>query len=452
MIEGSGHFLRREARCFLNPKKALIHLGRLISFLLATFVVLTACGVQTVPVPTPTPTSTPTPVPTEVETPTPRQISPTATQKPSLESAVSLWHSWNEAESQALMEVITMFRETHPEVQFDVLYVPFDELKTKYESAAGLGRGPSLLIGPSQWGPSLFDANLIQDISGRFDPGLFSSLNSAAENEVRYQGARMGLPLALNGVLLFRNKSLIPEAQPTFADLVTTAQSVTRGGYVGAYLDRGIFFSGGHLNGIGGQLMDGNGNPAFNNEKGIEWLDLLKAFENAGPVEFNGEQDVEFFQAGKVGIIIDGSWNTRVFSNAIGPENLAIDPWPAYKKRHLSGYIQTENVYLNANISLSDVIPVVTFMEYFLGAEAQSALADAGFIPSVPGTQVGNPLIQQEMDAFGSGTAYPVSREAALYWDPLEAAMISVLEEGADPATSLEQASDSIRARLEEIH
>lgn len=422
-----------------------------MSFLLVFLVLLTACGVQTVPVSTPTLTSPPTPLPTEVETPTPKQILPTATQEPQLEGEVSLWYSWNDAEGQALMEVISMFRERHPQVLFDVLYIPFDELKTRYESGMGMGRGPNLLIGPSQWGPTLFDAKMIQDISGLFDLGLFRSLNSAAEDGARYQGARIGLPFALSGVLLFRNKSIVAEAQPTFGDLVTTAQSVTQGGYVGAYLDRGIFFSGGHLEGIGGQLMDEDGNPAFNNEKGLQWLHLLKSFENAGPVEFNGDQDAEFFQAGKVGVIIDGSWNTTVFSNAIGPENLAVDPWPAYQQGHLSGYVQTQNLYLNANISQSDVIPVVTFMEYLLGAEAQTILAEAGFIPSVPSTQVPDVLIQQEMDAFGRGTAYPVSPQADLYWDPLEQAMISVLEKGGDPTISLQQASDTINAQLEGI-
>jgi maltose-binding protein MalE len=442
---------RAKSHMFFNLRKAQICIRRLISLHLVFWMTLTACGVQTPPVSTPTQTATATHVPTEVETPTAKEVTPTATEKPGLKGAVSLWHSWDDTEIQALMEVIKMFREIHPEVQFDVLYVPFDELKTKYESAVALGRGPSLLIGPSEWGSSLFDLRLIQDVSGLLHPGLLDSLNSAADDEVRYQDATIGLPFALNGVLLFRNKSIIGEAQSTFHDLVAASQVVTQGGYVGAYLDRGIFFSGAHLNGIGGHLMDENGNPAFDNEKGIEWLDLLKSFENAGPVEFNGNQDVEFFQEGKVGFVIDGSWNTTAFSNSIGSENLAIDPWPAYEQGHLSGYVQTENVYLNANIPESDVIPILTFMMYFLRIETQSILAEAGFIPSVSDTRVSNPLIQQEMDAFNRGTAYPVSPEAQVYWDPIEAAMISVFENEADPAEALQRASEIITSRLEEI-
>jgi maltose-binding protein MalE len=437
---------------FFNLKRAHICIRRLVSFHLVIWMALTACGVQTRPASIPTQTATGTQAPTEVETPAREEPTPTPTEKPSMKGAVTLWHSWNDAEIQALLEVIGAFRKIHPGVQFDVLYVPFEELKAKYESAVGLGQGPSLLIGPGEWGPSLFESSSIQDVSGFVKPGLLSSLNSAAEQEVRYHGATIGLPFALHGVLLFRNKLLIGEAQTTFHDLVTASQSVTRGGYVGAYLDRGIFFSGAHLNGIGGHLMDENGNPTINNQAGIEWLDLLNSFENAGPVEFNGDQDIEYFQEGKVGYIIDGSWNTTAFSNAIGSENLAIDSWPAYRQGHLSGYIQTDNLYLNANIPESDVIPTVSFMEYILNNETQSILAEAGLIPAVPDTQVSNPLIQQQMDAFSKGTAYPVSPEAEVYWDPIEAAMISVFEKKADPAAALQGASEAITARLAEIH
>jgi maltose-binding protein MalE len=447
------HIYLAKPHMFFNLKKAQICIRRLILFHLVVWTVLTACGVQTPPASTPTPTRTATVTeePTDVETPTRKAATPTATEKPPMKGVVSLWHSWSDAEIRAFLDVIKGFRETHPDVQFDVLYVPFDELKTKYESAVGLGQGPSLLIGPSEWGPSLFDSDLIQDVSGFLKPELLSSLNSAAEEEVRYHGATIGLPFALHGVLLFRNKLLIGEAQTTFHDLVTASQSVTRGGYVGAYLDRGIFFSGAHLNGIGGHLMDENGNPTFNNQAGIEWLDLLNSFENAGPVEFNGDQDIEYFQEGKVGYVVDGSWNTIAFSNSIGFENLAIDPWPTYRQGHLSGYIQTENVYLNANIPESDVTPTVSFMEYILNNEPQSILAEAGFIPAVPDTQVSNPLIQQQMDAFSKGTAYPVSPEAELYWDPIEAAMISVFENKADLVAALQGASEAITARLDEI-
>ena len=58
-------------------------------------------------------------------------------------------------------KVIAAFQGMYPDVQFDVLYVPFDDLRGKFETAAATGGGPSVLIGAADWGPALFDAELV---------------------------------------------------------------------------------------------------------------------------------------------------------------------------------------------------------------------------------------------------------------------------------------------------
>ncbi len=393
------------------------------------------------------------PEPTKVITPTATVVKSIAiaTQEKEMSGVVSLWYSWNESETEALVEVIENFQALHPKVKFDVLYVPFDDLEAKYESAVEEQSGPSILLGPAQWGPSLFDKDNIQDISKFVSNELLLSINPAAIDEVRYRSGLIGLPYAMEGVLLFRNKELISEAPVTYDELVADSLAATQGGEVGAYLDRGVFFSGAHLNGIGGQLADKDGNPSFNNEKGIEWLGLLESFEGAGPTEFNGNQDIELFKEGKVGFIIEGSWNTALFAEAIGSESLSIDPWPEYRTGHLSGYIQTENLYLNANLQEPDHLLAMAFLEFFLKRGTQLTLSKVGFIPAISDTQVIDPFIQQAMQAFDLGTAYPVFPDVGVYWQPIEEAMVSVFDGDVDPGLALQQANDIIMSRLEEM-
>jgi arabinogalactan oligomer/maltooligosaccharide transport system substrate-binding protein len=272
---------------------------------------------------------------------------------------------------------------------------------------------------------------------------------------VKYKGALVGLPETIKGVVMFRNTDIIAEAPATYEDLVAAAQAATQGDVVGANLERGFFFSAAHLDGIGGALMDSNGDPMFNDEMGVEWLNLLNSFTDAGPTEYYTDNDVNLFKAGKAGLIIDGTWNTASLAEAIGADKLAIDPWPAVGETgHLSGYVQTENIYLNANVEGSDQAAAWKFMEFFLSSEAQAILANptkAGHIPAITGVEVSDPLMLQSMEAFSAGAVFPVIPEMGAYWGPMDTALQSVFDEGMDPAEALQTAYDSVVAAIAEI-
>jgi arabinogalactan oligomer/maltooligosaccharide transport system substrate-binding protein len=364
---------------------------------------------------------------------------------------VTLWQSWKEEEIAGLNEVIAAFQERYPDVEFDVLYVPFDDLRGKFETAAATGGGPSVLIGAADWGPALYDAELVADVTPFTTGSFLATINEAAMGAVRYKGALAGLPQTIKGVVMFRNTSLIPEAPASWEDLVAAAQAATEGDIVGADLERGFFFSAAHLNGIGGMLMDRDGNPMFNDDKGVEWLNLLNSFSDAGPAEYYTDNDVNLFKAGNAGIVIDGTWNMAGLAEAIGADNLAIDPWPTYGEGHLSGYVQTENIYLGTNVEGDDQMAAWKFIEFFLSADAQAILAGVGHIPAVAGVEITDPLMQQAVTAFEGGAAFPVIPEMGAYWEPMDNALKMVFDEGTDPAEALQTAYDSIVAKIEEI-
>ena len=383
-------------------------------------------------------------------TPTER---PFHTAEPPPESAtqtITIWHSWDAVDAQTLDYLISAFQDLHPDVFFDVLYVPYDELQAKYEIEAYQGGGPSIVLGPAEWGVSFYDEGLVVDLTDIAGEAFLAEINPAALGEVSYKDALIGLPYAIRvGVLLFRNKLIVPVAPETYDDLVSFAQAATRGGKVGAYLERGFYYSSGHLYGIGGQLMDEDGYPMFNNQKGVEWLNLLDSFEEAGATEFEGDRDLELFKAGKVGMIIDGSWNIPDIQKAIGVDNLAIDPWPVYKDGNLSGFVQTDNLYLNSNLTAEERYPALQFMGFFLARNVQAILAQEGHIPAVLNVEVDDPLIEQAMIAFEKGTSYPLIPVMGIYWGPMQQAMQAVFAGEATPEDALEQADQMITESLD---
>jgi len=426
----------------------------MISVLLVAMFVLAACAPAATQAPaaaTEAPAAA-TDVPMATEAPAAATEAPMATEAPAgLSGTITLWQSWKETEIASLNDVVAAFQAKNPDVTFDILYVPFDDLRGKFETAASTGGGPTVLIGAADWGPALYKAGLIADMTGMVSDEVLSTVSPAALGAVQYDGALIGMPQTLKGVVLFRNTSIIAEPAADFEDFLAKAKEATAGDVVGADFEYGFFFSAAHLDGVGGSLLDEAGDPTFNNEKGLEWVALLQQVKDAGiALENYTDNDVNLFKAGKAGWIIDGSWNTSSLAESIGAENLAVDPWPA----PLSGYTQTENIYLNANATDEDAAAGAAFIEFFMTAEAQKLLADptkAGHIPAVSGVEISDSLLQQQADALLNGAAFPVIPEMNAYWDPMNNALKAILTDGKDAATELQSAFDLVTAKIVEI-
>ena len=399
----------------------------------------------TVQKPTPGATSTVGVIPTE-------SIPGTALPPPSgLSSTISIWHSWSENDIPLLEAIIQAFQKIYPDVSFSLSYIPIDDLLKKYEMEVYNGDGPSLLLGPADWGPLLDDKGLVTDLSTYTSSEFLSLINQAALGSGQYQGKLVSLPYAIQGVVMYRNKLIIPTAPATFDELVSLSKAATKGGVIGADLERGAYYSVAHLEGIGGRLMDDNGNPIFNEDGfryGVEWLDLLKSFTNAGATEFNSDRDVQLFKRGKVGIIFGGTWDRDALAHAIGLDNLAIDPWLKYGEGHLSGYVQSNNLFVKTNITGNDLLAVLKFVGFCLAPEVQTRFAEYGFIPSVKNASARDPFIKQAMVAMGDGVTYPILPANSAYWDALQSAMVDVFDQGLDPKVALQGAYDEIINRL----
>jgi len=397
------------------------------------------------------PTTTPfqgigTPQTTPTEMPPRPPLSP-----PPAGSSVIIWHSWGSAETTALQSIIQSFQRLYPTVTFSLQYIPQDDLYNSYAGAASIGQGPSLLLGPSNWGPDLYNEKLITNLDTYVPSNYLVNINPVALSSGEYKDSLISLPLSQHGLLMFRNISLISTPPTSMDELKALSLEATHGGIVGSYLERGSYFSSPAIIGLGGLLMDENGYPAFNDEYGLEWLDLLGAYDDAGAVTFNTNWDLEKFKQGRVGIIIDGSWNTSVLAQSIGIDNLAIDPWPTYGTGHMSGWVETDSIFLNPNTTSDNRFAALSFMGYLLDPTVQMYLAEVGHIPTVTTTQPRDKFITQAMVAFLNGVPYPITvddKVLSIYRNELDNAIRGVFSHGIDPESALQTAEDNITRAL----
>ena len=375
---------------------------------------------------------------------------PAPTSTPS--GTITLWHSWTDNELVSLKQIINDFQKKNPKVAVELKYIPFDDLPTRFASGVG-GAGPDLLLGSSGWGPELYDAGLVADVSRIAKPKFFEKIGEGALETIRYKNALIGLPISYNrGVLIFRNRSVLSEIPQTLAGYLESAVNVTRGDIIGAVIDLGFFYSGAYLSACGGSLMDARGFPLFENPTGLCWIELLKSIQESGlPVVFNSDLDLERFKTGKTGFIIAGTWDTANLAEAIGEENLAIDPWPTTEKEPLSGFIETDVVYLNTNVTPENLVAARSLVRYFLAARAQKNLSKptaAAKIPVVKGIEISARLMKEAVVALENGTPLPGMPAMDYYWGPLDQAIQSILMRGEDPKQTLEKAARQIDVQV----
>ena len=424
-----------------------IHSLRL-NFLLISILLLTGCS-QFFPEEIPetrvafrNPTST-LETTTPSHTPTPAYLTGT----------ISIWHSWNEQELPILENIIADFSETHPNVFFDVLYIPVENLLAKFEYEVGEGRGPTIILGPADWGPYLYDQGYIRSLSELISQALLTQINQPALEISTYNDELISLPYSLEGIILVRNRNIIPDSAATFEQLIFNAKNATQGEQIGAYLDRSFIYSGGNLEGIGGTLMDDSGSPAFNDQKGIEWLELLLSYQDAGPTDYNSDQDVDLFKAGRVGLIIEGSWRIPELSEAIGIENIVIDNWPEFNEGAMAGYVFPEMVFLTRDTTGDGLNASKAFLEHLISNQTQTRFAEQGKIPSNTSIILTDPitgtLMMKSMNALSKGIGFPVNPEMDAYLTPMDIALRSVFGRTVPPNEALQKASDEITSTLQ---
>ncbi len=384
----------------------------------------------------------------EANLPTAETRFPVFTQNVELQATLSIFHSWAEENRPALNAILREFSKRYPDIYFDVTYIPADELRDLYSDEAAQGRGPAILLGPVEWGPDFMEAGLIRELGELIDPEIIENLNPAAVESSHYAGSLVSLPYAIHGVVLYRNEDIMTIGADNFEELVMLAQAASQGEIAGAFLERSSYFSAGHLYGLGGSLMDENGYPAFATPEGEAWLRLLRAFEFAGKTAFLSDQDLEEFKAGRAGWIIEGSWKMEELAQAIGADRLTVDPWPEVENGRMSGFVHSDNLYLNSNVDQDTQDAAEAFMEFFLSQTAQSHLVEVTLIPALlyldmPPTEM-SPIIAQSMTALADGTAYPVLPVMDSYLQHLDLAIKSYLENGLSASDALNQASAAI--------
>lgn len=408
----------------------------------AMAVVLAACS--TIPgddTPTTAPPSPVLPTP-EVPTATPT-LTPKPPPTPSVKGDVVVWLDWTPEELRGLSRVVDQFLTEYPGIVLHLVYVPTEQFRESLELGVIEGSGPTLAILSPELGRELWDAGLVLDIRDKVSPELFERIQALAWTQVTYDDAIVGIPLEMQGILLYRNTSLAPEQPSTVEELVSTAEGLREAGRgVGAAFDMGFRFSVSHLATCGATIEDEDGGIGFEGEGGICWLELLYQLSLAGPVSFGGPEPVQQFQDGQAAWAMATTEYIRGFARQMGEENLAIDTWPVYSpaQSRMAGYVWAESIHFLTSANPADMEAAEAFVSYLTTPLAQLILADptgAAHLPSVADIEPESPLQRKALEVLGAGIPLPLGTQIDSSKRYLERAVRLVVEQGATPDYAL---------------
>jgi ABC-type glycerol-3-phosphate transport system substrate-binding protein len=199
----------------------------------------------------------------------------------------------------------------------------------------------------------------------------------------------------------------------------------------------------------GQDIFDVHGELLLFERGGGCWLELLAKIGDLGEVIFDTDEDSQLFMNGRAAWVIASTEMRDELIEAIGVTNLKVDPWPLYGTDGfpLRGFTWSENAYLVAGSTESDLESSWNFVQFLFGPDGQEILSDPGGAAHIPTTSALEPpdsLMLEASSMLRAGVPLPLESELELVQEPLLTAIQAVVLQGADPDFALQMAEERL--------
>ena len=165
----------------------------------------------------------------EEPTPSEKNVAPADSKadKPVEPVTVTLWFAYRAEEQKALEATVKAFNSKGGAVQIDAIPVPYDAFVDKLELTIPNGHGPDLFIFAHNMIGHWSKQEMIEPLSGKASGDTLGRFLPETVKALVHNKTLYGLPMAFKNLALYYNKSLVPTAPTTFAE-VRAIQKATR--------------------------------------------------------------------------------------------------------------------------------------------------------------------------------------------------------------------------------
>lgn len=386
---------------------------------------------------------------------------------------ITYWQYEFAAKVEAIDELIGRFEADNPGIKVVQETFPYNAYVEKVASAVPAGQGPDVVNLYYGWLLSFIDAGYLQPLPNE----LISADQIESEFVPLIQAAKVndqywGLPTAVRTLALFYNQDLFEEAgldgpPETWEAFVDDAIALTEGS--GARMTQAGFVPGNqryHLwrdvlvRQFGGEPYTDDGKTvAYDSEAGhaaFKFYTDLVTKHKVGDVDFfpgyGGFRDA--FQAGRVGMIVDGSFAIGALSGDQTVANWAVTELPTREGGEKVNYGSFWMNSIAQGVSGEELEAATKFIEFLASEEVMTYwLEKVGELPARQSLLEDPELLNDPV--YGPFVAAVPYSEATIFIDENEQrqlyydAMNEVVINGADPDEILSQMAKDEQALLD---
>lgn len=297
-----------------------------------------------------------------------------------LHGRILLWHSWPEADTAVLDQLLQQFTAIHPGVTIITAVIPPDELRERYESTVPQGLGPNLIIGRAEWIPDLAKQGLIAD----FGEDIIVSFNflAPALRALRLQNndGLYGLPLSVSTNVLYYNTSQVNRPAPTLDELWTEAAD---GHVVAIPTTFADAYWGIHA--FGEELFDDDGHFTLVESGFLAWLNALKEVQEIPNVVLSRDIAAlqQLFSSERAAYYIGRPEEMPALQEALGEFVVGVAPLPTGPAGSSRSLLSVEALMLNTASSAQQTVVALEIAQFLTNQEQSTQLMrQAGHIPA----------------------------------------------------------------------
>ncbi|MCB0022544.1 MAG: extracellular solute-binding protein, partial [Caldilinea sp.] len=144
-----------------------------------------------------------------------------------IRDGILLWHNLPEMEAAALNNALDRYRRANPGVDV-IVEAQGGNMEAEFERATRSGLGPNLLLTSSTNIPALANAGALLPLTTRVTDEQLQRYLTVALQTMRYTGDIYGLPMELDTLVLYYNRSLVERVPVTVDQLLQEASGGQR--------------------------------------------------------------------------------------------------------------------------------------------------------------------------------------------------------------------------------
>ena len=347
-----------------------------------------------------------------------------ATSANAATTTITIWHNLGDTQNATAVKDLTdAYTVAHPSVAFKLVSQPADNYFALLQAAAVSKKGPDLAL---MW-TGLFALQYKSYLKNL--KGTVSAAALAKEGSLNWSSPGFNLangpyvmPFDRQFYIGFYNKAALKKAgvasvPTTWNELYAACGKLKTAGFTPIVYGNGgqslgalyyPWYDASYIaigqGGVSGLKSLYNGTNQWNSAANIAAYTKYAALKTKGCTNsdiLTKTNNLDDFIGGKAAMIIDGTWDTKKFTDAMGTNVAAFVP--PFSDKPIKGVVEFAGQGLSMTSYSKNQKAVAGFLEYMTTMDAAKVVDGAGLISNVNGSTTSNAVNQQMLDFAAKG-------------------------------------------------